>query len=222
MPQAIDCDLFLYADNTCLLYQHKDLDQINKELKNFVTYVTGLSLTNRAFTLGTIKTKSVLFSTKNKKRKIGTFEIKYGNINIKQYLKVTNLGCELDENLSGEVMALKIINKINIRLCFLYRKNRYVTVSEKAPMQCNNSITFRLCLFCLVSKPEQKIEKQFKSKLQTIQNKCTRFCLQLDCRSHTGIKKFEQINWLLVSERFNPCICSNAFKFFNENCPLYL
>ena len=32
MPQAIDCDLFLYADDTWLLYQHKDLDQINKEL----------------------------------------------------------------------------------------------------------------------------------------------------------------------------------------------
>ena len=30
--QAADCDLFLYADDTCLLYQHKDLDQINKEL----------------------------------------------------------------------------------------------------------------------------------------------------------------------------------------------
>ena len=36
MPQAVDCDLFLYADDTCLLYQHKDLDRINKELtKNF-------------------------------------------------------------------------------------------------------------------------------------------------------------------------------------------
>ena len=32
MPQAIDPDLFLYAGDTCLLYQHKDLDQINKEL----------------------------------------------------------------------------------------------------------------------------------------------------------------------------------------------
>ena len=32
MPQAADCDLFLYADNGCLLYQHEDLDQINKEL----------------------------------------------------------------------------------------------------------------------------------------------------------------------------------------------
>ena len=83
-------------------------------------------------------------------------------------------------------------------------------------MQCNNSTTFRLCLFSFVSKPEQKI------KLQTIRNKCIRFCLQLDSRSHIGIKEFEQINWLPVSERFNQCICSNAFKFFNENCPLYL
>ena len=47
-------------------------------------------------------------------------------------------------------------------------------------------------------------------------------CLQLDSRSHIGIKEFEQINWLPVSGRFNQCICSNAFKFLNENCPLYL
>ena len=26
MPQAVDCDLFLYADDTCLLFQHKDLE----------------------------------------------------------------------------------------------------------------------------------------------------------------------------------------------------
>ena len=44
MPQAADCDLFLYADNTCLLYRHQDLEQINKELKIFVTYVTSLSI----------------------------------------------------------------------------------------------------------------------------------------------------------------------------------
>ena len=28
MPQAADCDLFLYADDTCLLHQHKDLEWI--------------------------------------------------------------------------------------------------------------------------------------------------------------------------------------------------
>ena len=36
MPRAVGCDLFLYADNTCLLFQHKDLEQIKDELtKNF-------------------------------------------------------------------------------------------------------------------------------------------------------------------------------------------
>ena len=32
MLQAIDFDLFLYADSTYLLYQHKDLDRRSKEL----------------------------------------------------------------------------------------------------------------------------------------------------------------------------------------------
>ena len=36
MPQALDCDLFLFADDTCLLFQLKDLEQIKQELtKNF-------------------------------------------------------------------------------------------------------------------------------------------------------------------------------------------
>ena len=64
-------------------------------------------------------------------------------------------------------------------------------------MQCNNSTTFGL-------------------------NVHIRFCLQLESRSHIEIKEFEQINWLPVSERLNQCICSNAFKFFNENYALYL
>ena len=36
MPQAVDCGLFLYADDTCLLFQHKDLERIKEEVtKNF-------------------------------------------------------------------------------------------------------------------------------------------------------------------------------------------
>ena len=39
------------------------------------------------------------------------------------------------------------------------------------------------------------LNKNFKSKLQTMQSKFIRFCHQLDSRSHIGIKEFEQINW---------------------------
>ena len=36
MPQALSCDLFLYADDACLVYQHKNVDEIEKVLhKNF-------------------------------------------------------------------------------------------------------------------------------------------------------------------------------------------
>ena len=64
---------------------------------------------------GKDKNKSFLFSPKNRKRKIGTLDRQYGDIKIKQYSKIKYLGCELDENLPGEAMALKFINKINGR-----------------------------------------------------------------------------------------------------------
>ena len=36
MPQAVTCDLLLYADDTCLVFQHKDVIEIETVLnKNF-------------------------------------------------------------------------------------------------------------------------------------------------------------------------------------------
>ena len=123
MLQAVDCDLFLYADDRCLLYQHKDLDQINIELtKSFCNICDWLVDNKLNIHFGEDKTKSILFFTKNKKKKTGILEIKYGNINIKQYSKVTYLGYEGEVNLSEEAMALKVISKINGRLRFLCRK----------------------------------------------------------------------------------------------------
>ena len=43
-------------------------------------------------------------------------DIRYGTVHIKQYHTVTYPGCILDENLSGEPMALQDIKKVNIRL----------------------------------------------------------------------------------------------------------
>ena len=60
----------------------------------------------------------VLFGTKQKPKKTGSLNIRHGTIQIKQYHTVTYLGCALDENLSGETMALKVISKINCRLYF--------------------------------------------------------------------------------------------------------
>ena len=59
---------------------------------------------------------SILFTSKNKIKKIGTLAIHHGDIEIKQHSKVTYLGCILDEDLSGQSMVTKVIGKINCRM----------------------------------------------------------------------------------------------------------
>ena len=57
--------------------------------------------------------------------------------------------------------------------------------------------------------------KKVKTRSQTLQNKCVRFCLQLNNKAHAGITEFKQINWLPVNYRFRPfrqCLTANVFK----------
>ena len=115
-------------------------------------------------------------------------------------------------------MSLKVIYKINSRLKFLYRKNRYLTPYLKR-LLCNALIQLNFDYACSAWYPN--LNKKLKIKLQTAQNRCIRYCLQLDNRSHTGVKHFEKINCLPISEKFNQYICSNAFNFYKEICPLY-
>ena len=72
-------------------------------------------------------------------------------------------------------------------------------------------------MLSLVPQPQK-----FKTKLQTLQNKCVCFCLQLDNKAHVGITEFKQINWLPVNYRFRQCLAANVFKFFDDKCPLYM
>ena len=61
-----------------------------------------------------------------------------------------------------------------------------------------------------------KSRKKIKSKLQTVQNRCIRYCLQQDNRNQIGLKEFEKIKWLPVCARFNQYLCSIAFKLFKK------
>ena len=63
------------------------------------------------------KIKSILFGTKHKLQNAKSLNIVHDGIEIKQYL-----GCTLDESLSGESMALNIIDKINSHLSFYIDK----------------------------------------------------------------------------------------------------
>ena len=126
MPQAVKSNLFLYADDSCLVFQGKDVIEIEKQLNEDFTNICEWFVDNRlSIHFGEDKTKSILFASKRKIKRVPKLKIKYKNIQIKQHSKVTYLGCILDETMSGESIVLKVTNKINSRLKFLYRKSKF-------------------------------------------------------------------------------------------------
>ena len=115
----------------------------------------------------------------------------YNGIEIKQYEKVKYLGCVLDQSLSGESMALNIIDKVNSRLKFLHRQNRFLTppLHRLLGNALIQSIFDYTCTVWF-----SNLSKRLKLLLQASQNKCIRFCLQFDRRSKIRVKEFLKLN----------------------------
>ena len=110
MPQAVNSELLLYADDTCLIYKGKDTKTIQEQLNRDFNSLCEWFIDNKlSIHFGKEKTKSILFGIKGHLSNQTDLNIKYGDIKIKQHSKVTYLGCILDSNLSRESMATKVV-----------------------------------------------------------------------------------------------------------------
>ena len=220
MPQAVSCDLLLYADDSCLVFEGKDIDTIESRLnKDFNTLCDWFVDNKLSIHFGEDKTKSIIFGSQKKLAILRDLDIRCGDIKIKQYNQVSYLGCILDSRLSGESMATQALGKINGRLKFLYRKQKFLTKDLKR-LLCNALIQPHFDFACLAWYPN--LNKKLKKKVQVSQNKCIRFCLNLENRAHIGANEFKSINWLPTKNRFEQCILSNIYNFFNNNAPSYI
>ena len=92
MSEAVYSELLLYAENTCLIFQHKDIKTIEEHLnRNFSALLVWFLDNKLSLNFGEGKTKSILFSSKYRSRTIGQIDISYKDVKIKQYSKVTIL-----------------------------------------------------------------------------------------------------------------------------------
>ena len=207
MSQAVECDLYLYADDSCLHLQHKGVTEITKQLTKDLSNICDWFVDNKpSIRFGEDKTKSILFSSKRNLKAVAELDIGYKEIKIKQHKHMNYLGCVLDETMSGETMALRVIEKINSRLKFLYRKNRLIQP--------------HFDYACTVWYPN--LTKRLKDNLQATQNKCIIFCLKLQCREHILNEHFKKLNWLPINQMFKQCVTSTVFKFVPNKCPAYM
>ena len=108
MPQAVNSNLFLYADDSCFMSQHRDVKEIQKQLnKDFENICDWFVNSKSTIHFGEGKTKYILFASKRKMKSARKLDVKYKHMKIKQHLQVTYLGCVFDETFSGELMTLK-------------------------------------------------------------------------------------------------------------------
>ena len=116
-------------------------------------------------------------------------------------------------------MAYKTIKKINSRLNYLFRKKHFLTTSLRR-LLCNALIQPHFDYVCTAWYPN--LCKKLKNKIQTTQNKCVLFCLNLDKMADISQNEFKKWNWLPISDTINQCILSTTFKFVNDIGPNYL
>ena len=84
MSQAAKCNLFLYADDTCLICQHNDLNEIEKQLnKNFESIYDWFVDNKLSIHFKDEKAKSILFATKFKIKKVRKLNTKLSKLNPK-------------------------------------------------------------------------------------------------------------------------------------------
>ena len=125
MSQSVNCDLLLYADDSCLTVTHKDINYIENTLNTNLSSL-GDWLVDNKLSIHLGKTESILFGTSIKLAKVNQLNIQYGNHVIEQKQSVKYLGVTLDNTLSGRSMVDNILSKIKSKLRFLYRKQNFL------------------------------------------------------------------------------------------------
>ena len=116
-------------------------------------------------------------------------------------------------------MVENILSKINNKLKFLYRKQRFLNKNIRRIL-CNSLIQPHYDFACSSWYP--LLTKNLRKRLQVSQNKCISFCLNLNNRNSIDKIKFLEINWLPVERRYEQCICTLIYKYFHTDVPGYI
>ena len=157
MPQAVDSELLLYADDTCLVYQHRNRKTIEKHLnRDFSTLPHWFVVKKLSVHFGEDKTKSILFTPKHRSKSI---DISYKDAKIKQYSKMTYFGSVLDERLRRESMAMQVCTRVTSKRKFLYRKNRFLS-KDLSRLLCNTLVQPQFNYGCAAWYPN--LNKKYK------------------------------------------------------------
>ena len=88
VSQAVECNLYLYGDDSCLLFQHRNVTKITKKnhlIKDFSNICDWFVDNKLGINFGGDKAKSILLSSKCNLKLVEELDIRYKEIKIKQH-----------------------------------------------------------------------------------------------------------------------------------------
>ena len=213
-----DCKLLLYADDSTILFSHKNpnfiAEKLGKELESCSKW-----LVDNKLSLHLGKTECILFGPKRKLKKHKDFNIKCNGHVIYSQSHVKYLGIDIDQNLSGEITANSIIQKVNSRLKFMYRKANCLSMETRktltsALIQCHFDYS---CSSWFAG-----VSQLLKNKLQIAQNKTVRFIKSMGPRSSVRKTELSSIGLLNVEHRVKQLRLNHVHKIYYNKCPSYM
>lgn len=128
-------------------------------------------------------------------------------------------GICIDKFLSCKNIVLSIIQKVNVRLKFLYR-NAYCIGTQSRMILCSVLIQCYFDQACFSW--YCGINKQLKHRLQVTQNKIVRFVLNLGPRDSISGSILNFLNMLRVKDGVAQLRLNLVFNIYHGNAPVYL
>ena len=167
MITSVNCDLFLYADDSTLLVSGKNPAIIQNTLSIELNAIRGWLEENKlSIHLG--KTESILIASKIRLARTDSLKISCGSVAIESKSKITYLGLTFDNDMSFSSMGNSVIKKVNAKLKFLYRKSAFFGTNERK-LLCSALVNPHFEYAC--NAWYRSVNAKVKHKLQTAQNK---------------------------------------------------
>ena len=193
-----------------LLVSGKNTQLIQESLSSELEAAREWLINNKLslLTLHLGKTEPILFGSKRKLHTCSSIQVKCAGTTLTCQIHVKYLGIEIDQSLTGERVADKIICKSNAKLKFLYRQTKKVNMKTKTLL----TSALILCVFDYAcSSWFSGLKKKYKSRLQCTQNKVNRFLINAPARTHIGLREFRLVNILPIklmgkTIKIEPCI----------------
>ena len=213
-----ECKLILYADDSAILFSHRDPNIISDKLGNVLESCSDWLIDNK-LSLHLGKTECMLFGPPRKIKQISEFCVKCYDHVIKSTDYVKYLGVYIDKYLNCERIISSIVQKVNGRLKFLYRNAK--CLDSRSRMTLTTALI--QCYFDYsCSAWYSSIGKGMAKKLQVLQNKVVRFILGLGSRDSVNCQVLDQVNMLSVENRVKQLRLNHVYNIHHGKAPSYL